>query len=131
MIEAFALLLGGQLLGEVFVRALHLPLPGPVAGMGLLFALLCWRGRGGRAASAVAPDLGHAADGLLRHLSLLFVPAAVGIVDRLGLIEAHAGAILAAIAVSTVVTLAVAALVFEAVARRLPRAAADPTREDA
>ena len=44
MIYAFAALLVFQFLGEVAVRALHLPLPGPLAGMLLLFAALLLRG---------------------------------------------------------------------------------------
>ena len=45
MIYAVAALLAFQLMGEVAVRALHLPLPGALAGMLLLFAALLWRGK--------------------------------------------------------------------------------------
>ena len=37
MIEAFAALLAFQLAGELAVRAVHLPVPGPVLGLVLLF----------------------------------------------------------------------------------------------
>ncbi|WP_235907848.1 CidA/LrgA family protein [Siccirubricoccus phaeus] len=40
MIGALAALLSCQLAGEVAVRALHLPVPGPVIGMVLLFLWL-------------------------------------------------------------------------------------------
>ena len=50
--------------------------------MGLIFAFLLARGRSD-------PGLDAAADGLLRNLSLLFVPAAVGIVQQAGLIAAE------------------------------------------
>ena len=50
MIAAITGLLFCQLLGEVLVRALLLPLPGPVAGLGLLFGYLV--GARSRAAEA-------------------------------------------------------------------------------
>ena len=40
MIVSFSLILLCQLIGEVFVRALHLPIPGPVIGLMLLLVLL-------------------------------------------------------------------------------------------
>ena len=48
------------------------------------------------------PGLDAVADSLLRNLSLLFVPAAVGVVQQAGLIAANWLAIFAALAVSTV-----------------------------
>ncbi|MGG5808671.1 CidA/LrgA family protein [Falsiroseomonas sp. CW058] len=80
MIPAVTALLACQLLGEVAARALHLPVPGPVVGMVLLFAALLARRR------AAPPELGRAADGLLDNLGLLFVPAGVGVVLHLPLL---------------------------------------------
>ena len=42
MLAAFAVLLLFQCLGEAVVFVLHLPLPGPVAGMLLLMVALVW-----------------------------------------------------------------------------------------
>ena len=126
MIEALLTLLACQLIGETLARALALPIPGPVFGMALLFALLAWRGRGasGRAAQAdpageadVPPELWRVGQGLLSNLSLLFVPAAVGIIQHVRLIGDNLVAILVALAVSTAAALCVAALTFAAVAR--------------
>ncbi len=110
MIRALTLLFGCQLIGETIVRAAGLPFPGPVLGMGLLFAGLLVVGRTG-------PDLDGVADGILRNLSLLFVPVAVGLVQQLDLIAANALAIGAALVVSTVLTLLVTVATFRAVAR--------------
>ncbi len=73
MINGALWLLGCQLVGEVVVRSLGLPVPGPVLGMVLLFGVLSVRRPG--------PESGtlRVADGLLRHLQLLFVPVTVGI----------------------------------------------------
>jgi holin-like protein len=57
------------------VRALGVPIPGPVVGLVLLLVVLQIR-RPGREAGVV-----RAADGLLRHLQLLFIPAGVGIIQ--------------------------------------------------
>lgn len=80
LIPAITALLACQLAGEVAARALHLPVPGPVIGMMLLFGLLLARG-----GDAPKP-LGETADGLLDNLGLLFVPAGVGVVLHLPLL---------------------------------------------
>lgn len=55
--------------------------------------------------------------GLLRHLSLLFVPAGVGVINHLGRLRAEWVAVAAGVIASTVLTIAVTAVVFERVAR--------------
>lgn len=120
MIPALFVLLACQLCGEVLVRALALPLPGPVAGLILLFAGLAVRGRGERAGT-VPPELGAVCDALVRNLSLLFIPAAVGVVQYLGLMRTYAVPIAASIVASTVLALVVTALVFAAVSRLVAR----------
>jgi holin-like protein len=98
MINALLALLGFQLLGEVLVRAVGAPLPGPVLGMLLLFMALRLRG------GAPAP-LQRAAQGLLGNLSLLFVPAGVGVIVHLQLLAADWWRLLIAIVASTLITL--------------------------
>ena len=110
MIYALTLLFLCQLAGEVAVHAAGVSFPGPVLGMGLLFAFVAVRGRS-------APALDAVADTLLRNLSLLFVPAAVGVVQQTGLIAANWLAITAGIAISTLLTLIVTVYTFRAVAR--------------
>ena len=76
MITALATLLVSQLAGEALVRLASLPISGPVVGMILLFVVMLTRTR-------LPPALGENADGLLRHLSLLFVPAGTGVIQHL------------------------------------------------
>jgi len=83
MIPGLSILLVCQLLGEVLARALHLPVPGPVIGMALLFLALLLRDQfspGTARPDPGAPGLGRVADTLLSNLGLLFVPAGVGVV---------------------------------------------------
>ena len=110
MVLALSILFLCQLVGEVVVRAVGVPFPGPVLGMGLVFIGLLVRGRSDPSFDAVA-------DTILRHLSLLFVPAAVGVMQQAGLIAANWVAISAALVLSTLLTLLVTVWVFRAVAR--------------
>ena len=124
MIEALLLLLACQMVGEAAARALVLPVPGPVIGMALLFAGLIWRerrqrriGRSDEKTTELPGALGTVADGLLQNLSLLFVPAAVGIVQHFTRVRDHAFPIALALMVSTIVTMVVTVLVFDRVRR--------------
>ena len=114
MLAALTLLFFCQLVGEVVVHLLGVPFPGPVLGMALLFGGLLAFGRSGEALDAVA-------DTILRNLSLLFVPAAVGVMQQAGLIAANWLAISAALVISTIATLVVTVYTFRAVARLVAR----------
>lgn len=110
MLASLAALLLCQLAGEAIVRAAELPVPGPVIGMVLLFALMIF--------GAPLPDmLRDTADGVLRHLSLLFVPAGVGLVNNLDRLGSDGALLLIVVVTSTVIALASTALVFAGVAR--------------
>jgi holin-like protein len=102
-LRGFALLLLCQSAGEALSRLLPLPLPGPVIGLLLLWALLNLPALRAPAAAAAEP--------LLAHLSLLFVPVGVGVIAHLGLVEQFGLRMLSAIVLSTWVGLLVAALV--------------------
>ncbi len=98
MIYAFAALLVFQFLGEVAARALHLPLPGPLAGMLLLFAALLLRGN-------VPAQLASTSGQLLQHLMLMFVPAVAGVMLHFDRIAREWQPFLVACVVSTLVAL--------------------------
>ncbi|SLN47336.1 hypothetical protein PSA7680_02427 [Pseudoruegeria aquimaris] len=95
MLAYLTLIFTCQFLGELLMRSLGLPVPGPVAGMVMLFAFLMWRG-------AVPEGLDVAARGLLQNLSLLFVPAGAGVVLHLRLL----GEGLVPVTVSLVISIA-------------------------
>lgn len=113
---ALAALLGFQLAGEAIALTLAqampgVAFPGPVIGMALFLAFLFRRGGPGASLDATA-------GGILRHLSLLFVPAAVGIVRHGETIASAGVAIALALVVSTALTLLVTVGVFLLVKRR-------------
>ena len=73
-------LLACLFVGDAVSSALHLPLPGSVVGMVLLAAAL----RSGLLPLAwVRP----AADALIRHMQLLYIPPGVGVMAYFGLIR--------------------------------------------
>ena len=144
LIKGFCILLTCQFVGEVLGRALVLPVPGPVLGMLILLLALMVRGRlrkrlipspdrEGDAVRISDNDAGQrqllramlrervpgslrlASNGLLAHLSLLFVPAGVGVMVHLGLIAQD----LLAIAVTLVVSIAVTQFVTAWLLQRL------------
>jgi holin-like protein len=116
MLAGLTWLLVFQCIGEALVYFTGLPVPGPVVGMLLLFAGL-------RLRSAIPEALDTAATGLLQHLSLLFVPAGVGVMLHFGRVADEWPAIVAAIVGSTVLAIAVTAVVMRALVRRRPAAA--------
>jgi putative effector of murein hydrolase LrgA (UPF0299 family) len=121
MLHAFGVLLSCQLAGEVVTRAFALPLPGPV--LGLVFLVIGLRiAQAGDVVDPARVDgtgIGKLAAGLLSMLGILFVPAGVGVTQNLPLFLEHGAALLAALVVSTVLTLLVTVWVFVAVSRRL------------
>jgi len=123
MIASLSLILLCQLAGEVFVRGLGLPVPGPVVGLMLLLVLLLARDRFKVIARGPLQQDGveNASRGLLAHLSLLFVPAGVGVVQKLDLIAEHGIAIIVILAVSVVVTLLVTVATFRLASRLMTR----------
>jgi putative effector of murein hydrolase LrgA (UPF0299 family) len=128
MIASLSLILLCQLAGEVFVRGLKLPMPGPVVGLLLLLVLLLARDRFKVLARGPLQQDGveNASRGLLAHLSLLFVPAGVGVVQKLDLIADHGIAILVVLAISVVVTLLVAVATFLLASRLIARGRSAP-----
>ena len=123
MIASLGLILLCQLLGEIVVRAVGAPIPGPVVGLIVLLVLLQGRDRIGLLRRGPLGDGGveRAAGGMLAHLSLLFVPAGVGVVQHLDLVSSHGIAIFLILALSAIITLAVTAAAFIATARLLDR----------
>ena len=126
MIASLALILLAQLVGEVLARGARVPIPGPVIGMGLMFGFLLLRdSRIGLPRILPKPlvdgTLETTARGLLMNLSLMFVPAGVGVVGRLDLLRAQGLKLAIVLVVSTALSLLVTVLVFRAVASRVER----------
>jgi holin-like protein len=126
MIASLSLILLCQLAGEALVRSLGLPMPGPVIGLMLLLMLLLLRDRFALLARGpLHGDEGGSVEstsrGLLANLSLLFVPAGVGVVQKMDLIVDHGIAFLGVLAISVLITLLVTVATFLVASRLMMR----------
>jgi holin-like protein len=110
MLHALAILLLCQLAGEAGSKALALPLPGPVLGMVFLVLALIAIPRLGDVMRPVTR-------GILGHMSLLFVPAGVGVVGHFAALGGQGLGLMLALALSTIVAISVGAVTFATVAR--------------
>lgn len=128
MIASLSLILICQLIGEIIVRGIGLPLPGPVIGLVLLLAILLLRDRYQILARGPLHGEGveSASKGMLAHLSLLFVPAGVGVIQQLDLLAQHGLAIFLVLIGSVLVTLVVTACAFLAASRIVARRRSAP-----
>ncbi|MPT46820.1 MAG: CidA/LrgA family protein [Sphingobium sp.] len=105
MIGAIALLFTCQLLGEIIHRLAGLPLPGSVIGMVLL---ICWLGL----VRKERPTLEAVTGWLTAHLSIMFVPSAVGLIEEGPVLSQYGIGLAVATIISTLLTMVVGALVF-------------------
>lgn len=121
MIPGLLQLLAFQGIGELLARFVVPIVPGPVLGLVALLAWLRLRGRVGDGLDAVA-------GAFARHLGLLFVPAAVGVVTFLPLLRGHLAALLLALLASVLATIATSAWLLKTLSRDLDD---DPDRPPA
>ena len=112
LVNGLTVLLLYELIGETIVLLIKVPVPGPVIGMLLLFLTLQARGRVSAAVSEVSTSL-------LSHLSLLFVPAGVGIMVHFNRISREWLPISLSLILSTIITIAVSAIAMQITIRAL------------
>lgn len=115
-LRGLALLLLLQAAGEALSHAFALPFPGPVIGLLLLLAALQW--------PPLRAPVEAAATVLLANLSLLFVPVGVGVITHLDLVARHGLRLALVLVLSTLIGLAVTALVLRALMTAAPAAGA-------
>lgn len=111
MAAMIALVLSLQLIGEVLVRLTGAPVPGPVVGMLMLVGVLALRG-------GPPEPLSRLAETLLGHLSLLFIPAGVGVISYLGLLADRWLAVSITVVASTLISLLATAVTLRSLLRR-------------
>lgn len=100
--------------GALLVRVLHLTLPGNVAGMLIMFALL--------ASGVVKPSLiEDGANFLLKHFAFFFIPISVGLMAFTPLMRQSGAALLTVLTASAMVGLAVAGISVTALEGRKKR----------
>ncbi|MBW4057047.1 MAG: CidA/LrgA family protein [Proteobacteria bacterium] len=111
MIGSLALIFFCQLVGEIISRLTKLPIPGPVIGMVILFCGLVLR-------KSMPSELETVTGFLHRNLPLLFVPAGVGVIKNLNMLQRYWAPFTGAIIIGTAVTIAVTGVVMQLLNRR-------------
>lgn len=109
-----ALLMAFSLLMDLLARALHLPVPGSILGMIVLFILLQTR-----VVKLRWIEIGAA--WLLGELLLFFIPSAVGIMNYMPMLEQDGLQILFIVLLSTFLVMACTGLVATRIAKRKER----------
>lgn len=116
MLLTLAILCFFQALGEWVSVLSGLPIPGPVLGMVFLFITLLLK-----------PGLNHhiaaASEQLLKSMMVMFIPVCVGIMTSYTLLKGQWLALVVAIVISTVLAMAVGALVMHKVMKHLEKQA--------
>lgn len=130
MTKGLLILILCQLAGEIVRTTLGLPLPGPVIAMFLLAAILIV---GQKDVPEKSPDptsdLDTVSDVLIRHMSLLFIPAGVGILSAIPLLHGSWLAAVGALIGSTLLSLVATALTMNWwISRSAPRSNAEDVR---
>lgn len=110
MLRGFAVLLSCQLFGELLVRGLDWPVPGNVVGMAILLVALLF-------GLVQLQWVSEAAELLLTHMALLFVPAGVGVMLYFDLLAREWLPILVATFASTFVVMFVTGHVTQRLSR--------------
>ncbi|MDW9670235.1 CidA/LrgA family protein [Sinorhizobium meliloti] len=104
-----------QLFGETLAYLIGVPIPGPVFGIVFFIALLAFWEKIGTV-DAVA-SLTKPAELLLQNMSLLFVPAGVGIIQRSAVFSEYGFALVVTVFTSTIAALLATVSVFLATSR--------------
>lgn len=111
MLRQFSIILLFSLAGEALHALLPLPVPASIYGIVLLLACLM-------TGVVRVEAIREASSFLIEIMPVMFIPAAVGLMESFGLLLPSLGAYITIMAVSTFVVMAVAGRVTQAVIRR-------------
>ena len=110
-VKQFAIIVAISFVGEILNYVLPLPVPASIYGIVILFA--------GLKMHWIAPeDVKETGDFLVQIMPLMFIPAAVGLLESWGILKKNLLAYVVIIVVSTIVVMGVTGWITQAVIRR-------------
>lgn len=109
-LKQFGIIVFISFVGEVLNKLLPLPVPASIYGLVILFVLLC-------SGVVKLSDVKETSVFLIEIMPLMFIPAAVGLLESWGVIKGNLIPYLIMTAVSTVVVMVVAGLATQFVSR--------------
>ena len=110
-INQFAIILAISLMGELLNRVIPLPVPASIYGMAILFTALCT----GIIKLSQVKETGMF---LISMLPIMFVPAAVGLIESWGIMQEYLTALITITLVSTITVIAVSGAVTQSIIKR-------------
>ena len=105
------IILGIYLLGELLESLFNLPIPGNILGMVILFILLCTN-------IVKVDNISSITDFLLDHLAFFFIPAGVGLMTSIGIIEATWLQLLVVCLSTTIIIIASTGIIVQAISKK-------------
>jgi holin-like protein len=105
------IILGIYLIGELLSSSLHLPIPGNILGMIILFILLYTK-------IIKVDNISNVTNFLLNHLAFFFIPAGVGLMTSLGIIKSTWWQLLIVCLLTTIIIIGVTGIVVQAISKR-------------
>lgn len=105
------IILGIYLVGEFLSTSLHLPIPGNILGMIILFILLCTK-------VVKVDNISNVTNFLLDHLAFFFIPAGVGLMASMGIIKSTWWQLLVVCLSTTVIIIGVTGIIVQAISQR-------------
>jgi len=105
------IILGIYLVGELLSTSLHLPIPGNILGMVILFILLCTK-------IVKVDNISNVTNFLLDHLAFFFIPAGVGLMASLGIIKSTWWQLLVVCILTTTIIIGVTGIIVQSISRK-------------
>lgn len=105
------IIFGIYLLGELISSLLHLPIPGNILGMIILFILLCTK-------VVKVDNISNVTNFLLDHLSFFFIPAGVGLMTSIGIIKSTWWQLLVVCISTTIIIIGVTGIIIQGILKR-------------
>ena len=105
------IILGIYLVGEFLSTSLHLPIPGNILGMIILFILLYTK-------VVKVENISNVTNFLLNHLSFFFIPAGVGLMTSIGIVKSTWWQILLICLVTTSIIIGVTGTIVQVISKK-------------
>lgn len=105
------IILGIYLVGELLSSSIHLPIPGNILGMLILFILLCTK-------IVKVDNISNVTNFLLDHLAFFFIPAGVGLMASLGIIKSTWWQLLIVCILTTTIIIGITGIIVQAISKK-------------
>ncbi len=105
------IILGIYLLGELLSSLLHLPIPGNILGMVILFILLLTN-------VIKVENISTVTNFLLDHLAFFFIPAGVGLMTSIGIIKSTWWQLLVVCLSTTIIIIGTTGVIVQVISKK-------------